>query len=124
MNKETKNIEQTGSQEQLTTYGQIAISVFIIIAGLSYLIPSILPKTASYFPDGTNFITAGVLIILVNILNTFKGIKYDLFLMILGSVSLVVGINKVLALEMSFLPLLFVILGFSSLISNIKRSNG
>ena len=46
MNKETKNIDQTGSQEQLTTYGQIAISVFIIIAGLSYLIPSILPKTA------------------------------------------------------------------------------
>lgn len=111
----------TASTQELTPYGAVGLSLFVIIAGLSYLVPSIFPEMAPYFPDGTNYITAGALIILTNIINGFKGIKYDWFLILLGATSLVVGINKAFAFEVRFLPVLLVIIGFFALFKSLKR---
>lgn len=116
----TKQIDPA-STEELTPYGAIGLSVFIIIAGLSYLLPSIFPEMTPYFPDGTNYIAAGVLIILVNMANGFKGLEYDWFLMLLGITSLVMGINKAFSLEVKFLPVLLIVLGLFALFKHLKR---
>lgn len=105
---------QGKNEEHGTAYGGIGVAIFIIVAGFSYLIPNILP-------EGSLYIVAGVLFLLVNILNAFKGIRYDLFYIILGLAFLITGINKVLALELKFLPVIFIALGFVALITNLKR---
>ena len=73
------------------------------------------------FPEGTLYVVAGVLIVLVSILNSFKGIAYDRFNVMFAIVSIVIGANKILDFEIKFLPILFIAIGVVALFTNIRK---
>lgn len=102
------------NEQGLTVYGSIGLAIFFIFIGLVYLIPNT-------FPEGTLYVVAGVLIILVNVLNAFKGIAYDWFNLLFAAVAIVIGLNKILALEIKFLPVILIVIGVVSLFANIKK---
>jgi hypothetical protein len=100
--------------EGFTTYGSIGLAIFCIFVGLVYLIPNT-------FVDGTLYMVAGGLIILVTVLNLLKGITYDLFNILFATVCIVIGANKMLALELKFLPAILIAIGIVALFNNIKK---
>ena len=108
----TKNSDD--EEQGITTIGSIGIAIFSIFVGLVYLIPNT-------FPEGTLYIVAGVLIVLVTIFNTFKGIAYDWFNLLFAIVFLMIGANKILTLEIKFLPLMLLVIGVVALFTNIKK---
>ena len=107
-------VENENKEEGFTIYGSIGIAVFSIFVGLVYLIPN-------SFPEGTLYVVAGILIVLVTIFNTFKGIAYDWFNLLFAIVFLMIGANKILTLEIKFLPIMFLVIGIVALFTNIKK---
>lgn len=100
--------------KEFTVYGSIGVAIFFIFVGLVYLIPNT-------FPEGTLYIVAGVLIVLVSILNSFKGIAYDWFNLLFAIVSIVIGANKMLDFEVKFLPVILIAIGVTALFTNLKK---
>ena len=101
-------------KEELSAVGSVGVSLFIIAAGVVYLLPNI-------FPEGTLYLVAGILIFLVGLINIFKGIGFSVLGMLLAVVLSVTGLNKILHLEIGFFPILMIFLGLSTLIVAIKR---
>ena len=59
--------------------------------------------------------------VIVSILNSFKGMAYDWFNMLFAIVCIVIGSNKMLDLEIKFLPVMFIVIGVVALFANIKK---
>ena len=106
-------VENNGRQG-LTRYGSIGLAIFVISVGLVYLIPN-------SFPEGTLYVVAGILILLVNILNSLKGMSYSGFDVVFAIILTFIGADKILDLELSFLPILLIVVGALSLFKHIKR---
>ena len=66
----SNKLENSNTTEKPTAYRAIGLSIFLICFGFSYLMPNI-------FPEGSLFIIAGTLILLTNLVKSFKGIGYD-----------------------------------------------
>lgn len=107
-------MSSTSDSSEMTAYGSIGLAIFFICVGVVYLIPNT-------FPEGTLYVVAGVLIILVSISNAFKGITYDMFNILFATISIVIGVNKILALDIKFLPPILIVLGVIALFVNIKK---
>ena len=107
-------VKSENKEEGFTTYGSIGIAIFFIFVGLVYLIPNT-------FPEGTLYIVAGVLIIIVSILNSFKGIAGDWFNILFAIVSIVIGANKMLDFEVKFFPVILIAIGVAALFTNLKK---
>ena len=111
MNNQVKNDDKV---EGFTIYGSIGVTIFFIFVGLVYLIPDV-------FPQGTLYIVAGVLIVVVSILNSFKAIAYDWFNILFAIVSIVIGANKMLDFEVKFFPVILIVIGAAALFTNLKK---
>lgn len=111
MNNQVKNDDKV---EGFTIYGSIGVAIFFIFVGLVYLIPDV-------FPQGTLYIVAGVLIVVVSILNSFKAIAYDWFNILFAIVSIVIGANKMLDFEVKFFPVILIVIGAAALFTNLKK---
>lgn len=109
-----KQVEHDDKEQVLTVYGSIGVAIFFIFVGLVYLIPDV-------FPEGTLYIVAGVLIVVVSILNSVKGIAYDLFNILFAIVSIVIGANKMLDFEVKFFPVILIVIGAAALFTNLKK---
>nr|WP_181717809.1 hypothetical protein [Psychrobacter sp.]QJS05729.1 hypothetical protein [Psychrobacter sp.] len=109
-----KQLENSDKEEGFTVYGLIGLAVFFISVGLVYLIPNT-------FPEGTLYIVAGVLILIVTIINTLKGVAYDWFNILFAIVSIVIGMNKILDFEVKFLPVILIVIGVVGLFTNVKK---
>ncbi|WP_201551716.1 hypothetical protein [Psychrobacter sp. DD43] len=109
----SKNIENKKEQE-FTTMGSIGVAIFFIFVGLVYLIPDV-------FPQGTLYLVAGILIVLVTVINTFKGIAYDWFIILFAIVCIVIGANKILDFEVKFFPVILIVIGVAALFTNLKK---
>lgn len=109
-----KQVENDNKEQEFTPAGSIGVAIFFIFVGLVYLIPDV-------FPQGTLYLVAGILIAIVTIVNTFKGIAYDWFNILFAVVLIMIGANKILSLEIKFLPVLFIFIGVLALVKNIKR---
>lgn len=111
-------LENSNPSDKPTAYGAIGLAIFLIFFGISYLIPNI-------FAEGFLFIIAGILILLVNIVKSFKNIGYDGLEILFGIAFLVSGLNKVLKLEISFIPVIIIVLAVFYLFKSInKLKNG
>jgi len=109
-----KNMNSNDLGDKPTVYGAIGLAIFLIFFGVSYLIPDI-------FPEGFLFIVAGILILLVNIVKTLKNIGYDGLEILFGIAFLVSGLNKVLKLDIGFIPVVIIILAVFYLFKSIKK---
>lgn len=101
-------------KEDMTVYGSIGFAIFFICVGIVYLIPDT-------FPEGTLYIVAGLLIIMVNILNSFRGITYSGSSLLFAAAAILMGSNKILELELGFWPVLLIVVGLVSLLANINK---
>jgi|SRR5690606_4797385 len=109
-----KNMNSNDLGDKPTVYGAIGLAIFLIFFGVSYLIPDI-------FPEGFLFIVAGIIILLVNIVKTLKNIGYDGLEILFGIAFLVSGLNKVLKLDIGFIPVVIIILAVFYLFKSIKK---
>lgn len=109
-----KQVENEDKEQEFTPIGSIGIAIFFIFVGLVYLIPDV-------FPQGTLYIVAGILIVLVTVINTFKGIAYDWFIILFAVVCIVIGANKILDFEVKFFPVILIVLGVGALFTNLKK---
>lgn len=107
-------MENRSSKDKSTVYGAIGLAVFLIFFGVSYLIPNVLP-------EGSMFIVAGILILLVNLIKSLKNLDWDGLEILFGIAFLISGLNKVLKLEISFIPVFIIILAIFYLFKNIKK---
>ncbi|HEC0041326.1 MULTISPECIES: hypothetical protein [Acinetobacter] len=107
-------MENSSSNDKPTVYGSIGLAVFLIFFGISYLIPNI-------FPEGSMFVVAGSIILLVNLIKLLKNIGWDGFEVLFGIAFLVSGLNKVLKLEVSFIPVIIIVLALFYLFKSIKE---
>lgn len=101
-------------EEGLTVYGLIGLAIYVISVGVVYLIPN-------SFPDGTLYLIAGVLILIVTVLNAFKGIAYEWLTILFATVSIVIGVNKMFAQDIKFLPPILIAIGVVALFNSIKK---
>ena len=109
------NVVESGNKDQgFTTYGSIGVAVFLITVGLVFLIPNT-------FPEGFLYVVAGVLIVIVTILNAFKGVAYEGLSILCAVISIVIGINKMVDVEIRYLPIILIVIGFVALLNNIKK---
>lgn len=102
-------------ESEFTVYGSIGVAIFAISVGIVYLLPSI-------FPEGTLYVVAGILIALVNILNALKGITYSGTSIAIAVISILIGADKILDLELKFLPIILILLGVLALFRHIKKT--
>ncbi|MGP5543293.1 hypothetical protein ACTXMH_12210 [Psychrobacter celer] len=111
-------LENNDTTKQVTVYGAIGIAIFFIFAGVVYAFPNT-------FPEGTLYLVAGVLIALVSILNTFKGIGCDVFNVTLVATGFIlIGVIKIFSLEIKFWPAVLIVVGIAGLLVNINRLRG
>lgn len=101
-------------EEGLTVYGLIGFAIYVISVGVVYLIPN-------SFSDGTLYLIAGVLILIVTVLNAFKGIAYEWLTIIFATVAIVIGVNKIFAQDIKFLPPILIAIGIVALFNSIKK---
>ena len=99
---------------EVTAVGGVGISLFIIAVGIVYLFPSV-------FPEGTLYLFAGGLLLLVCIINGFKGIGFKFFDSLLATILTLIGINKVFNLDIGILPSLILLLGVVSLLASFGQ---
>lgn len=109
-----KQVKDDNKEQEFTPVGSIGIAIFFIFVGLTYLIPDV-------FPQGTLYIVAGILIVLVTVINTFKGIAYDWFIILFAIVCIVIGANKILDFEVKFFPVILIVIGAVALFTNLKK---
>lgn len=112
-NEPEKNVND--SKQEITVYGAVAIAIFLIVAGVAYAFPGI-------FPRGTLYVVFGVLVALVGIIHTFRGIKYDVFSIALVATGFIlIGVDKIFTLGIKFWPSVLIIVGVAGFLVNINK---
>lgn len=109
---ETNKLSSEGSAS--TIYGEVGFAVFIILFGLAYLLPK------QYAPEGSLLLAAGAIILTVSAIKGFKKLGVEGFDIVLGTILLVNGINKIFMLGLGVLPVLLVVFGMVSLVNLVK----
>lgn len=107
-------LESNNVLEKPTVYGAIGLAIFLILFGIVYLLPNT-------FPEGFLFIVAGTLILLVNIIKSLKKIGYDGLEILFGIAFLISGLNKVFKLDISFIPVIIIVLAIFYLFKSISK---
>ncbi len=110
----SNNSESSETEYKSTVYGSIGSAIFIMCFGLSYFFPS-------FFPTGSLFVLAGVLILLVNIVKSLKSIGYSVLELLFGASFIVIGVNKLFELDLGFFPAFIIVLAGILLFQSIKR---
>ncbi|MEQ1119300.1 hypothetical protein [Acinetobacter junii] len=88
---------------QNNRFEQILFGLFILIGGLAYLFN---------FPAGTLFAVAGTLMLIICLKQIIsKTLSLDWLILIIGFLCLSKGISTLFSYEISFIPLLFCLLG-------------
>lgn len=110
----SNRLENSSVVKKPTTYGAIGLSIFLICFGFSYLMPNV-------FPEGSLFIIAGILILLTNVVKSVQNIGYDGLEVLFGMAFLVLGLNKVFILKISFIPVVIIVLAVFYLFKSINK---
>lgn len=85
----------------------IGLSVFIILLGVVEILPD------RYLPEGTLFLCAGVILLLVSLMIEFKRLDHVGFHVIFGLVLLFNGVNKILDMDIKVMPAFLIVIGFA-----------
>ena len=102
------------AKEGLSIYGKFGWAFFLIIAGVALSLPSI-------FPEGFVLLTGGLIILTVSLIKKLKSIDVDVIDVLVGAALAINGANKVLHLDIGFLPALMVITGIAGLMNLVKK---
>lgn len=95
----------------------IGWGIFLVFAGIVWLLPD------GILPAGCFYIGAGIILVGLNLIKYFKGIRYSWFMNILGILLLVKGISEFSSITISLVGVLILLLGISILISAFKKNN-
>lgn len=88
---------------QNNLFERISLGLFILIGGLAYLFN---------FPAGTLFTVAGILMLIICLRQIIlKSLSLDWLTLLIGFLCLSKGISTLFNYEISFIPLLFCLLG-------------
>lgn len=104
---------------EISIYGRFGWAIFIIVAGIVLILKDV-------FPDGTIFMSGGIIILLVTIVKKIKGIEVEMLEVVVGIGLLINGLNNVFKLDISFFPLVLVVIGLwllATLFKEIKQSS-
>lgn len=85
----------------------IGLSVFIILLGVVEILPD------RYLREGTLFLCAGVILLLVSFMIEFKRLDHVGFHVIFGLVLLFNGVNKILDMDIKVMPAFLIVIGFA-----------
>lgn len=107
------DLENNDASTRSTVYGSIGLAVFMICFILSHMFPSV-------FIEGSMFVIAGVLILIVNIAKGIKGIGHGVLEVLFGIAALVVGVNKIFSWDIGFVSVIALILAISYLLRSVK----
>jgi len=88
---------------QNNLFERISLGLFILIGGLAYLLN---------FPTGTLFTVAGILMLIICLRQIIsKSLSLDWLILLIGFLCLSKGISTLFNYDISFIPLLFCLLG-------------
>ena len=106
--QDVDNIDRT------TVFGSMGIAVFLIGVAASYWAPS-------FFPSGSLFALAGVLILLVSVTKIITGIGCSVLSILFGVSFTIIGINRLLELDLGIVPGIVIVLASVLLLQSINR---
>ena len=106
--QDVDNIDRT------TVFGSMGIAVFLIGAAASYWAPG-------FFPSGSLFALAGVLILLVSVTKIIAGIGCSVLSILFGVSFTIIGINRVFELDLGIVPGIVIVLASVLLLHSINR---
>ncbi|ENW23055.1 hypothetical protein F925_02930 [Acinetobacter lwoffii NCTC 5866 = CIP 64.10 = NIPH 512] len=97
------NSESQPNSFQNNLFERISLGIFILVGGLAYLFN---------FPSGTLFTTAGILMLLICLRQIIsKSLTLDWLILLIGFLCLSKGISTLFNFEITFIPLVFCLLG-------------
>ena len=86
---------------------ELAWALFLILIGAIWLLP------AGTVPEGAWLIGAGLILLGINAVRSFKGIKMSGFAIVLGVLALVAGLGHLAGVKVPVFAILFIIIGAS-----------
>lgn len=106
--------QDVDNMDRATVFGSIGIAVFLICFAVSYWAPS-------FFPSGSLFALAGVLILLVSVTKIIKGIGCSVLSILFGVSFTIIGINRFFELDLGIFPGIIIVLASVLLLQSINR---
>jgi hypothetical protein len=106
---ETRSHDLNGRLEEFSW------ALFLVLIGVLWILP------ASYFPSSAWLVGAGVILLGLNFVRYFVGIKMSGFTVFLGIVALVAGLGSVFGFELPIIPAVLIIVGASLLVRAIFK---
>jgi hypothetical protein len=96
---------RSGSRRQGKRLDEIAFALILIMTGALWLAPK------AMFPEGTWLVAAGLIILGLNAVRRFLGIKTSGFGIIVGLFACAAGIGRIVGQGLPLVPILLIVLG-------------
>ena len=93
-------------KEQLDSLG---FAVFFIMVGVLWLLP------AGRLPEDSWLIGFALIVFIISIIKYFNNIKVDWFFIVMAFVALAFGLDQYIGIQLSFFPIVFILIGVSIL---------
>jgi len=98
----SENKSQPNSSQN-NLFERISLGIFILIGGLAYLFN---------FPEGTLFMTAGILMLVICLRQIIsKSLSLEWLILLIGFLCLSKGISSLFNFEIAFIPIVFCLIG-------------
>lgn len=94
---------------------EVGWALFLITIGVIWLVP------IQQLPEGLWLIVAGAIMLGINCIRYFNGIKMSGFTLILGALALIAGLGGVFAIKLPFFAVLFILLGLGIILKPLLK---
>lgn len=95
----------------------IAWALFLIMIGGLGLIPG------DQVPEGTWLIGVGIIMLGLNLLRYFYGIRTSGFTIVLGTLALLSGLGDLLGIDMPVLPIILILIGANIIYKTLREDS-
>ena len=102
--------EQLNNHQLNKRIENMSWGVFLVMIGCIWLVPD------RYVPQGTWLIGTGLILLGLNLIRFFKGIRMSGFTLLLGSIALISGVADLFYVDLPLFPILLILIGANILI--------
>lgn len=100
---ENIKLRRDSSTQKMTIYTKIGLAVLVIYISIDLFNPQV------FYKGFVSLVTA-IFFLLINIINLFRELEYGVITMLVGIYFLVQGVDTFFSLEISYIPIISVVL--------------
>lgn len=100
-------------KQKIPIYTKLGLAIIVICGSINLFNPGILL-------EGTVTLVIGLVFIVINIINLFRRVEYDVVAILVGLYFLIIGADAFFSLEISYIPIITIILMIPVVILSLK----